>query len=158
MSVDPFTIIMLLTGFDSSLATAIVNLRNSYIVKQASRIAAAVSADQDTLNNLLDAYNRKDTDYANAVMKSSPFSSGFSNLKTAINNNRSNISKAKEDLATVNKRAAAANKGIAQQQALNTSSGSVIVDLINAGASSKAWAQTDSSYQPVTEAGTKAYD
>lgn len=120
----------ILSIIDQTIGAGMYRDRSSKLQKQASELANEISKDQALLNRLRDAYNRRDTELGAAILQQSPFSSSFSKLRQAYNENKTKIKSIDSDIEKSQVNAAKAQNAMNERIANNTTSGSAIADLI----------------------------
>lgn len=104
--------------------------RSSELTEQASKLANDIAKDQALLNRLRDAYIRRDTELSAAILQTSPFSSAFSKLRQAYDENKNKIKSVDSDIEKSQVNAAKAQNEMNNKLAKHDTSGSAIVDLI----------------------------
>lgn len=138
---DPATIVFITSliistalSVDQSVGAALANDRSSKLSESATQLAKDISTDQSLVNDLIDAYNRRDVQLANQLMISSPFGSRFYNLRKAYSDNLSNISRANKKKSEIEQNASKAQSKLNERQVKAQTTGSAIADLISGAA------------------------
>lgn len=118
-------------SIDQAVAAGLAKDRNSTLTKAASQVANKITKDQAILSQLRDAYNRRDNELASAILQQSPFSSSFSKIRQAYNENKSKLKQVEADVKDQQIKASQAQGEVNDKLAKAQSSGSTIVDLIS---------------------------
>lgn len=129
------SIIGIIVGVGQATASYYANKRNTVIATEASRLAKEMSKDSQLIEELMDAYNRKDSNLMNNIMMSSPFGTRLHNLKQQYTMNQRSIKDLKERKVSIAEEQAKLNSQINKAQISAQTTGSVIGDLIKGGGS-----------------------
>ena len=116
---------------DQMTAAGLAKNRNSKLTKAAAEITDKIVQDQALLTQLRDAYNRRDNELASAILQQSPFSSSFSKIRQAYNENKLKVRKIDEDIKQQQINASKSQGEINRKLDKSQTSGSAIVDLIS---------------------------
>lgn len=146
-------IMSVLMATDQSLGLALGSKRQKQLQQQASKIAKEITKDQELLNNLLDAYNRKDNQLQNDILMSSPFGSRLRNLRENYNLNKNAIKETKDRLGALNTKQSSLTNDLNTELTKSQTSGSIISDLISGSARqpSSSFAETHKYNSQATE-------
>lgn len=115
---------------DQAVGAGLYKQRNTELSRQASQLTNQITKDQALLTKLRDAYNRRDAELGSAILQQSPFSSSFSKIRQAYNENKSKLKSIDSDIEKAQVNAAEAQNKMAEKQASGNTTGSAIVDLI----------------------------
>lgn len=121
------TIIMAL---DAAIGASISINKQAKIQKQATELAKQISSDRELVNNLYNAYTRKDGKLANSLIGASPFGGFYSKTIKAAKKNDADVKDLSQEIERINKAETDLNNEITNQSTKHQTSGSAVIDLI----------------------------
>lgn len=122
------TIIM---AIDAAVGTSRSNKKQAQIQEQATEIAKQISKDKELVNNLYNAYIKRDARLASSLIGASPFGSYYNNTIKAVKQNDADIKEVSTEIERINKAEADLNSDVAIESAKHQTSGSAIIDLVS---------------------------
>jgi hypothetical protein len=133
------TIISVILGVigavDAATASTMGGLRNTLVGIKAKTLAEQMSKDTALMEQMSEAYQRRDTQLLNQIMMSSPFSSRLRALKSQYKQNQQDIANLNSKKVSVASEQAKVNADINNAYNRAQTTGSVIGDLIKGGGS-----------------------
>jgi len=123
-------IIGLVETLNSSLTT---KERLKAVSKEFAPVIKQMNKDSQLMNELEQAYQRKDSGLIQSLLNASPFASDVNSMRNELRMNKSRMKKLADDRVKVANEQAAINNKYQDVQNKASSSGSVIGDLITGG-------------------------
>lgn len=134
---DPFTLIYLAMSGIGVGRSILSNERMKDVKKKYSNVLQQIANDAELMNQLEQAYARKDSRLMNQILNASPFSGDFQKMKNDLNANKAKIEQLAKDKVSLSKKAAQINDDYNSDIQKAQGTGSLIGDLINGGIDTK---------------------
>lgn len=130
-----YPVLLVLSGIQQGTVGYFNNKRQAKLANMVKDIASAIAADNQLLEQLQEAYQRKDAELVQSLIMSSPFGSRLVNLRRDREKLLNQISDLGDKKKSVAAEQARVNNEITEAQVKANTTGSIIGDLIRGGGS-----------------------
>lgn len=127
-------VISVALSVDTAVAQGLANDRNNKITKAANKVYTDIAKDRALLNQLYEAYLKRDARLGEQILQSSPFGNRIRVLKQAMKKNQTDLADTQKKQQELEKQQTEVSNKVSEQQSKSQTSGSAIGDLISGAA------------------------
>lgn len=130
-----YPVLMVLAGIDQGIVGYYNNKRQTAVAKKIKDIATAIASDNQLVEQLQEAYQRRDNELVQSLLLSSPFGSRLVNLRKERDKTLSQMSDLTKRKQSMAEEQAKLNNELTEAQVKANTTGTIIGDLIRGGGS-----------------------